>query len=280
VVYQPPPPPPPPAYEPEPPRKSPNRRGIIILVVALVASLLVVGVVGGEIYMRHKIKECIASSFSQVGSNVEVGLSAKPVLLQLLTGKLDYVRLQSEESTTGTVNGLTIDAKINGIKTDNGATDSAKAVVTWSAEGMLQTLQQQQFGQLISSLETNNDGTIKISFVGDIATATIRVFVENDTLQLKTEEASFFGMGIDNSIVDNILATINENLSAGNMPFGLKAKAVALDSQGLTLGLEGQDWVPSDEPPPTTTTATPGVPGQTDSGALSPDAPRKVTSCG
>lgn len=279
MVYQPPPPPPPqPEFQPGPPRKSLNRRGIIILVVALVLSLIVVGVAGGEVYMRHKIKDCITSSFSQVGSDVQVGLSAKPVLLQLLVGKLDYVTIESKESSTGTVNGLGIDAKINGIKTDNGATDSAKAVVTWSAEGMLQTLQQQSFGQLISSLETNNDGTIKISFVGGIATATVRVFVENEALKLQTVDASFFGMGIDNSVVDNILSTINQNLSSGNMPFGLKAKAVALDSKGLTLGLEGKNWTPSDQPPATTTTG--GTTSPTDSGALSPDAPRKVTSCG
>ncbi len=224
------------------------------MVVAVVLSLIVAGLVIGEVYMRSKIKECVAASFTDLGAEVEVGLSPSPMLLQLLSGKINYVTLKTKEETTGTVKGLMIDARIDGIETDNGATEKSDAVVTWSSQGILETLQSQSFGQFIESVESRSDGTLTFGMALGLASATIKISVENEALKLEAVSTQFLGFGVPNDIVENILATLNENLSAGDLPFGLKPQSVDVDSQGLTMYMKGENYTP-----PATTATDPAA---------------------
>lgn len=222
------------------------------MVIAVVLSLIVAGLVIGEVYMRGKIKECVANSFNDLGAEVEVGLSPNPVLLQLLGGKIDYVTLKTTEETTGTVKGLTIDARIDGIETDTGATEKSDAVVTWSTQGILETLQAQQFGSAIVAVQSNTDGTLRFEMILGIEIV-VRVTVVDQELKLEAVSSEIFGFGLPEGIVDGILGTLNENLSAGDLPFGLKAQSVDMDAQGLTLYLKGDAYTPPAEDPATTT---------------------------
>ncbi|NMO00776.1 DUF2993 domain-containing protein [Gordonia sp. TBRC 11910] len=82
--------------------KAPGRRHlgkIIGLVSVVVVLLLVIGLVSFELYSRHKVKDCIAQGVTSVtGSQVDVSLSAKPLLLQALSGDIPFIQVDTKDA--------------------------------------------------------------------------------------------------------------------------------------------------------------------------------------
>ena len=68
---------------------SPARRSTVPLIAVSVVVVLLVAVIGGELFVRQQIKSCLAGQLeSELGSQVEVGLGFKPVLLSLVDKKV------------------------------------------------------------------------------------------------------------------------------------------------------------------------------------------------
>lgn len=62
---------------------NPRPRNRVLIILLVVIAVLVAALVGGELYVRNQVKTCMADQFqSELGSQVDVGLSWKPVLLQ------------------------------------------------------------------------------------------------------------------------------------------------------------------------------------------------------
>ena len=61
------------------------KRSSVPLIAVSVVVVLLVAVIGGELFVRQQIKSCLAGQLeSELGSQVEVGLGLKPVLLSLV----------------------------------------------------------------------------------------------------------------------------------------------------------------------------------------------------
>src|SRR6478609_7975534 len=90
-------------------------RALIVAIVVIVA--LVAVLIGGELYVRHNVKQCMADQFeSQLGSQVDVGLSAKPVLLQSIDKNVPYITIDSDDTKFGPAQGMQVHAQVNDIR--------------------------------------------------------------------------------------------------------------------------------------------------------------------
>ncbi|GAB17484.1 hypothetical protein GOEFS_035_00150 [Gordonia effusa NBRC 100432] len=71
---------------------------IIGLVSVGVVLLLVIGFASFELYTRHKVKDCISQGVSEfTGSETDVSLSGKPMVLQWISGDIPFVQVDTKD---------------------------------------------------------------------------------------------------------------------------------------------------------------------------------------
>lgn len=91
-----------------------NRGKILAWTSATLALVLVIGLVGSELFFRNRAQSCMEKAFSDLtGSPTNVALSKKPVLLQAMSNEFPYVQVDTKnESGTG----MTLHARAEGIQ--------------------------------------------------------------------------------------------------------------------------------------------------------------------
>lgn len=228
-----------------PSRPPTSKRNRIVLIALLVVGALVVALVAGEIYARHTVKNCMAGQFeSELGTQVDVGLSAKPVLLQMVDKNVPYVTIDSDDSSFGPAKDMKVHAKVDDVKIDksdqsSGSIGSSSADIEWSDQGILSTVQEQSFGGLISGVTSSQaDGTLSFD-VGPagLAKLTVRPQVQGNTVNLETVNAQILGLGLPTDLVDGIVKTIGDSLQT--YPLGMAPKSLSISDTGLKMSLAG-----------------------------------------
>ncbi|MEV0948004.1 DUF2993 domain-containing protein [Rhodococcus sp. NPDC049939] len=217
-----------------------------VLVISLVVIALLAGVlVGGELFVRHNVKTCMADQFeSQLGSQVDIGLSWKPVLLQSIDGNIPHLSISSDDTKFGPAEGMQVHAQINDIRVENtpessGTIGSSEATVNWSTEGILETLQQQTFGSLITGVTADsNAGTLRFD-VGPagLVNLTVKPTVTNGTVDVETVGAEILGLGLPTDLVNGVVETLTSSLQT--YPLGMQPTSLQVTDDAIHMTLEG-----------------------------------------
>ncbi|AOW93235.1 hypothetical protein BFN03_12850 [Rhodococcus sp. WMMA185] len=223
---------------------APRSNRVLIISLTVIVTLVAV-LVAGELYVRHNVKTCMADQFeSQLGSQVDVGLSWKPVLLQSIDKNTPYITIDSDDTRFGPAEGMQVHARINDIRIEDnadssGTIGSSEASVNWSTEGILTTLQQQTFGSLISGVTADsNAGTLKFD-VGPagLAGLTVKPTVSNGTVDVETVGAEILGFGLPTDLVDGIVQTLTSSLQT--YPLGMQPTSLQVTDDAINITLDG-----------------------------------------
>ena len=118
-----------------------------------------------------------------------------------------------------------------------------------TTDGMLQTLQAQSFGGLVSAVKTNgNDGTIQLD-VGPagLAQMTVRPVINGSgTIDIQTVDASVLGFGIPTDLVDGVVKTFTDSLQS--YPLGMTVKSMKVSDTGMQIKLAGSHYTMPPQP--------------------------------
>lgn len=239
-----------------------NRLVIVLVVVAV----LIAAVAAAEVYVRRQAENCLASEFeSQLGSKVDVGLSWKPVLLQMVDKKIPSVTLSSDDTSFGPAVGMQVQAQVNDVSLEqtpdsNGTIGSSTAEVQWSTEGILATMQQQPFGSLIGNVTASPDaGTLTFSVgTGGLIDLEVRPHVTaGNTITVETTDARILGFGLPTELVDGVVQSLTEILQ--DYPLNMAPTALTVTSEGIEVSLAGGPYtIPAADPTATQETQTSG----------------------
>lgn len=220
-------------------------RNRVLLISLVVVAALVAALVAGELYARHTIKSCMTQQFKdEIGTQVDVGLSPKPMLLQLIDKKVPYITIDSDDTSFGPAKDMHVHVKVRDVEitdsqSSSGSVGSSEADVSWSDDGILTTMQEQAFGGLISAVRSNEtDGTLQFD-VGPagLAQMTVKPHLVGDTVQVDTMDASLFGIGIPTDLVDGIVKVISASLQT--YPLGMTLKSFKVTDAGIEISLAG-----------------------------------------
>ncbi len=215
----------------------------VLVVALLVVAALAAALITGELYARHATKSCVAEQFKkEIGADVRVQLSPKPMLLQFVQQHVSYVDIDSDMGNFGPARGIKIHARANDIRFDDnaGSIGSSSADVEWSTSGILQTLQEQPFGALVAGVTTNPaDGTLRFD-VGPMGMAqlVVKPYPRNGMIQVDTMQAMVFGLGLPTDLVDGIVKTLSESLQV--YPLGMTPQSLHVTDTGISMQLAGQ----------------------------------------
>ncbi|WP_040710569.1 LmeA family phospholipid-binding protein [Nocardia takedensis] len=215
-----------------------SRRTLVIALV-VVATLLAGALIGGEAYARHRMAGCISDQFQQeMGSSIDVGFGAKPLLVTMIDGKLSSVTVDSEGDKFGPAVGMVVHAKFNDLEMKDGGrgggtVGSSSADVTWSNEGIQETM-----GGLVTGVKSSaSTGMLTLDVLGGLAQLEVQPQVRDGAVTVQTKSAALLGMGLPTDLVQGIVDLFGQSLQS--YPMGLKPTQIKVTDSGIDVALAG-----------------------------------------
>ncbi len=243
VPPMPPPPPPPYAGTPEP--EEPHRRGLrgdplsVALALIIAGALALAALLGGEVYARHKADSIVAKAVScVVQDSASASFGMRPFLLQHFTHSYRDMRVETGGNQIREAKGMKMklrldDVRMNQTAESAGTLGSLDADVTWSAEGIKQTVQGviPFLGGLVSGVTTApSEGTLQLD--GPLGTVTIKPEAVDGRLTLSVQKVTGLGMRLPSESVQPALDLFTDQLSK-NLPMGIHAESVQVTDSGV-----------------------------------------------
>jgi len=233
---------------PEPPDQ-PSRRDPVstILILVIVSAVALAGLLGAELYARHTANSIVAKA---VGCVVQDSASAsfglRPFLIQHFTHSYRDMTVETAGNQIREAKGMKLnlrldDVRINPTADSAGTLGALDADVTWSAEGIQQTVQGviPLLGGLVSAVSTDpSAGTLEIQAA--LGTVTVQPRVIDGALVLEVQKVSGLGFTLPRESVQPALDLFTTTLTK-NLPMGIHADAVAVTDTGVTARFVTRD---------------------------------------
>jgi hypothetical protein len=250
-----PPVPPPPQFPQGPPQPAPPQKDSsllvkiknlfrdplsIVLVVVIVFALVLAGVLAGELYARGRADTVVSKVVSCVVED-EASASFDPVppfLLQHMTGHYTNLNVETAGNQIRDAKGMKVNLSIDDVRLEDTATSSGSvgsliAQITWSADGIQQTIQDAipLVGSFVNDVKTDpSAGTIEL--VGSLGSIVAKPAVVNKGIQLQVTELSGLGFTLPREVVQPALDVFTSQLTE-NYPMGIHADTVQVTESGV-----------------------------------------------
>jgi len=242
------------AGEPPAGAKKKKRRGLrdplsIVLILIIVFALLIAGLIGGELYVRHVADSKVAQAVAcEVKDQATASFGVAPLLLwQIATQHFTNLSVTTAGNQVRDAKGMKLDINVKNVQlrdsaNSKGTVGSVDATVTWTTDGIKESVQNAipVLGPFVTSSVTTHpsDGTIELKGMLDNITAKPTVSGNGIELQIVTFNALGFTMPRE-----SVQSTLDEFLSkqTQNFPLGIKADNVQVNSTGVVAHFSTQN---------------------------------------
>lgn len=230
------PPPQPPAPE-EPARRDPLST---ILIVVIVVAVALAGLLGAELYVRHTANSIVAKAVScVVQDSASASFGARPFLIQHFTHSYRDMTVETAGNQIREAKGMKLtltldDVRINPTADSAGTLGALDADVTWSTEGIKQTVQGiiPFVGGLINDVTTDpSSGTLELQSA--LGAVTVKPRVVDGGLAMEVVNVSGLGFTLPRESVQPALDVFTTALTQ-NLPMGIHADTVGVTDTGVT----------------------------------------------
>ena len=230
------PPPQPPAPE-EPARRDPLST---ILIVVIVVAVALAGLLGAELYVRHTANSIVAKAVScVVQDSASASFGARPFLIQHFTHSYRDMTVETAGNQIREAKGMKLtltldDVRINPTADSAGTLGALDADVTWTTEGIKQTVQGiiPFVGGLINDVTTDpSSGTLELQSA--LGAVTVKPGVVDGGLAMEVVTVSGLGFTLPRESVQPALDVFTTALTQ-NLPMGIHADTVGVTDTGVT----------------------------------------------
>lgn len=239
---------PPPPQEPEESKGGFLRDPLsIVLSLVIVVALVIAGLLGVELYARHRADTVVAQAVEcVVKDKANVSFGMRPFALQLLTKHFSDINVETAGNQIREAQGMKLnlaldDIKINKTAESAGTLGALDATITWSSDGIKKTLQDiiPIVGGMVSGVTTSpSDGTIELQ--GGIGNITAKPVVSNGSLNLEVISLSGLGFLLPRETVQPAFDAFTTALTK-NLPMGIHADSVTVTDTGVTAKFVTRD---------------------------------------
>jgi hypothetical protein len=220
----------------------------MVLIAVIVIGLAAAGVLASELYARHRAESVVAAATEcLVQDKASVSFGATPLLLQLATGHYRNISIHTAGNRIGNARGMKADVRIDDVRLDGdadamGTVGALDAIITWSADGMKQSIQEAMIPLLrglVTGVQTNpDDGTIKLQ--GNLGSVTIKPQVEDGRVALQLVDVTGLGLLLPNEMVQSALDAFTTRLTE-SYPVGIHADSVQVTNDGVKAHYSARD---------------------------------------
>lgn len=245
-------------YPSEPPRAAPaqpatepkgSRLGFLrdplslFLIFVTTLALVVAGLIGTELYARHRANEKVAKATeceTEDGATVSFGVSP-PFLWQHINGHYTNISIHTAGNRIKDAKEMTADLSISDVRLQSTADSSGSigaldATLTWPSTGIRDTVHDMVplLGKIVDDVTTHpDDGTVEL--VSGLAGVIVRPTVQNHALSLElvkiTGLAGIFG-GLAKETIQPQLDDFTEKLTS-KYPMGIHADSLEVTDTGV-----------------------------------------------
>ena len=241
------PPPGPPPFPPAP-EQPPGRDPLtVVLIVVIVVAVALAGLLGAELYARHTANSIVAKAVScVVKDSASASFGLRPFLIQHFTHSYRDMTVQTAGNQIREAKGMRLkltldDVRINPTAESAGTLGSLDADVTWSTEGIRETVQGviPLVGGLINEVTTDpSSGTLELQSA--LGTVTVKPQVADGGLALEVVNVSGLGFTLPRESVQPALDVFTTALTR-NLPMGIHADTVGVTDTGVTARFVTRD---------------------------------------
>ena len=233
----------PPGFPPQPPApEEPARRDALstILIVVIVVAVALAGLLGAELYVRHTANSIVAKAVScVVQDSASASFGARPFLIQHFTHSYRDMTVETAGNQIREAKGMKLrltldDVRINPTADSAGTLGALDADVTWSTEGIKQTVQGiiPFVGGLINDVTTDpSSGTLELQSA--LGAVTVKPGVVDGGLAMEVVNVSGLGFTLPRESVQPALDVFTTALTQ-NLPMGIRADTVGVTDTGVT----------------------------------------------
>jgi hypothetical protein len=257
----------------------------IVLVVVIVAALTIAGAVGGELYARHRADSLVATATACVVQDGATATFGGGLFLpQYFSGHYRDISISTAGNQVRQAKGMKAQIDIRDVRrsdtsSSKGTIGSLDATITWTADGIKQTLQgsvvdlaeqvktvvDQALARIpfvsvilgnkidaislakgisIDTVTTDaTGGTVAVAFgFGSLVKGNVVVkpVVANQALSLQVVNVNLSGQPVPREILQDGLSQVIENLT-NNYPLGIKATSVRVTDAGVVAQFGTKD---------------------------------------
>jgi hypothetical protein len=214
----------------------------IILVLVIVAALAIAGLIGGELYARHRAESVVAGAAECVTQDQikKVSFGPTPFLLQHVTGHYRDISIQTAGNQLRSAKKMAADIRINNVEL-HGTADSKgtigelDATINWKSDGIQETVQDSLpfIGGLVNSVTTNaSAGTIELSGALGLGSVTVKPQIAGGELALQVVKVTALGVTVPRETAQAALDSFASAM-VKNYPLGIHADSVRVTNDGV-----------------------------------------------
>jgi hypothetical protein len=213
----------------------------MLLFLVIVALLIVAVPIGAELYARHLAASKVADAVQcEVQDSASVSFAATPpVLWQYLTSHFTGISGQTAGNQVRSAKGMKVsldihDINLNGTNNSKGTIGSLNGTITWSADGIKQSIQDAVpvLGKFVAGEVTANPGDGTVSLKGLLDSATVKPQIVNNGLSLQVVSLSALGSKMSTDTVQKNLDDLTSKATQ-NYPLGIHADSVKVTDSGV-----------------------------------------------
>lgn len=211
----------------------------ISLVLVIVAALGLAGLLAGELYARHRADTIVAKAVSCiVQDSASASFGARPFLLQHFTHSYRDMVVETAGNRIREAQGMKLrlrldDIRLNQTAESAGTLGALDADVTWSTDGIQQTVAGiiPFLGGLVSGVSTDpSAGTLELQ--GPLGTVTVAPGVADGGVTLQVLKVTGLGFSLPRETVQPALDAFTQTLTA-NLPMGIHADKIEVTETGV-----------------------------------------------
>jgi hypothetical protein len=211
----------------------------IVLTVVIVVALVIAGILGAELYARHRADTVVATATEcVVQDRASVSFGATPFLLQHMAGHYSNISITTAGNQIRAAKGMKAQIKIDDVRLQSngnskGTIGALDATITWSSDGIKQTVQSAipLVGSFLTGVSTNpSAGTIEMQ--GALGSITAKPQVVDNGISLQVVSLTGLGFTLPSESVQPALDVFTSTLTK-NYPLGIHADSVQVTDSGV-----------------------------------------------
>lgn len=221
----------------------------IMLAVTVVLALLLAGMLGAELYARHRADSLVTAAVQcEAQDSAQVSFATSPpVLSQYFNGHYPNISVQTAGNQVRGAKGMQLDLDIRDIQLgksadSKGTIGSIDGTITWPSDGIKQSIEDAvpMIGSIVTGSVTTNpgDGTIKLK--GLLDSATVKPQIVDNGLSLQVVDLAALGHDLDTNSVQGHLDDLTSKATK-DLPLGIHLDSVQVTETGLVAKFSAQN---------------------------------------
>lgn len=217
-----------------------------MLALTAVLAIALVGMLGGELYARHRADTLVADAVqceAQDSATVSFG-TTPPVLAQYFNGEYSHISVKTAGNQIRQAKGMQLELDIRNVRLNKGAgpsdpkgtIGSLDGTITWPADGIKQSIQDvvPMIGSIVTGSVTADPGAGTIELKGLLNKATVKPQLVNNGLSLQVADLEALGRDLDTDTVQRRLDELTAKVT-DDLPLGIHLDSVQVTDSGVVV---------------------------------------------